>query len=1249
MSVERILKAVDATVPGGADILVADAVWDEVYPRYIQARDALITKALDPDVLESIRKTVLRAYLRDVNAGGDGVSKAADLLDGFDQLVTFAKYTEQINRDGWVQYVNRDQSGRFSRTARGTGMDPQALVRNKKRVPGTLTPLLSRAGEYQGAAADDAPNAEVVRNRMRGHLSDLVQAKNLKDELSRKLSQETLDNSRLIVRFKDRDIPDMGFDNWADRDTEFTWALEDGRVHSFDIVPLDGADPKVAAELNVASKLDLLGMSQASTEQMKQIAQILNPNTQETTRVSRLASLLSGAGGAASAVGLDTLGQTLRQAGAATEAGEALRPALTRAAYRYRGTEKTSVDQQFQDAAALSGHGDADRVAISALTDPKAAGKTLSGELKSAAKTQYSRKPVAGKGELARAESAVMPVLGQRVQMWEDNDTQDRPATVDQLRLGVQRDLVAQEFVRRQTRDFARRTKESTAEGGSVGTGIKPLRQLIQDLAQGIGRDLPSEGVVIDANGKVVTQATGIGGDHYQPFNLKGRKALEGGQYVRTRQLGGLTTDDLRTLLTSNARAGMVVSASGVFDIEFDPSFRNQKRLSERALGMVDTYERILDQLAASNIYARDLDPKTKAELHEKAKAQVKRSGGDVAAVEQDMIDAKREEMSRLSAEDEAKLLTQAKELRGTPAAVSAEFEKLKADKIKAKVATLGLNAEGYEVALRTLQSYYPYFIRDVSRRDISEFMSASDAYGPTMDAYRAVSSAEKAKDKQYVRPGAVRSGNDKNAGFGLPKQKLRPFTGMDDKPSATADGAPPSGGGAAPQGGTVRTPPDAQRGAIGGREPEPGTTSPVSGGSAPAEDVSPVLGRVALAVRNNAKNVYALVPTLFNDDNGEVMSSDIAGSKQLLEDAMRESGEDEDWHEKAFGASVTSPSDRELRYLLDAQSNPKDVLTRVAKWVNGDASKQRALQALVAGTSNVTSPEIGDAMMASANLAYTASVAQKPWRAARDQSGDRTTFDLRPAAVSELRDAETPEQVWSGIQAAVKSAEADLGEFPDSAVLGAPATSQDDLTAKREMHGVIQQYMLGAQRIDDWLAKGTTADGTQVAQASPETVLAELDVQNSEDINGWLWVRGTGDSKEDAFDQDSATTDAQWEAAEKFYAAASASMAQDAAAFAAGDLFGVRREGNVPKALAPIGAKEVPQDVLDLVKLPDSEQMQRLRVQMDRVLFNKSLRSRRGVRVARDRALVDKVQRLVGKGVPPKVAAVRSVRRTAS
>lgn len=1249
MSVERILKAVDATVPGGADILVADAVWDEVYPRYIEARDALIVKALEPQVLESIRKTVLRAYLRDVNAGGDGVSKAADLLDGFDQLVTFAKYTEQINRDGWIQYVNRDQGGRFSRTARGTGMDPQALVRNKKRVPATLRPLLTNNGEYRGEAENNAPNAAAVRTRMRGHLSDLVQAKNLKEELSRKLSRETLDNSRLVVRFKDRDIPDMPFDNWADKNTEFTWALEDGRVHSFDIVPVDGADPKVAAELNVASKLDLLGMSQASTEQMKQIAQILNPSTQETTRVSRLASLLSGAGGAASAVGLNSLGQTLRQAGAATEAGEALRPALTRAAYRYRGTEKTSVDRQFQDAAAFAADMKADADAVRQVVAPAAAGKPVDGDVRAAAISEFGRPAEGSKTSTGRG-SEILPVMGQRLKMWQDNDVQQRPMVNDQLRLATQRDLVAQEFVRRQTRDFARRTKESTVEGGSAGTGIKPLRQLIQDLAQGIGRDLPSEGVVIDANGKVVTQATGIGGDHYQPFNLKGRKALEGGQYVRTRQLGGLTTDDLRTLLTSNARAGMVVSASGVFDIEFDPSFRNQKRLSERALGMVDTYERILDQLAASNIYARDLDPKTKAELHEKAKAQVKRSGGDVAAVEQDMIDAKREEMSRLSAEDEAKLLTQAKELRGTPAAVSAEFEKLKADKIKAKVATLGLNAEGYEVALRTLQSYYPYFIRDVSRRDIAEFMSASNARGEQSAAYRAVASAEKARDKQYVRPGAVRSGNDKNAGFGLPKPKLAPFTGADserpggpersDAPSATDGGSERPG---------RRTPPDAQRGAIGGGEPEPGTTSPVSGGSAPAEEVSPALGRVASAVRNNAKNVYALVPTLFTDDDGNALTDDlIHSSDELVADLSPE--DQDDWHEKAFGASVKEPSKRELRFILDAQANPVNVLSKVSKWMNGDATKQRAFEALTQSAAGAMTPEVAAAAAASGNLAYVVSVAQKPWRSERDSSGERTSFDLRPAAISELRDAETPEAVWAGVSEARKKAVADLGDIDGSDVLDSPAASQTDLDTKRAIHGTVQQWMSGAQRIDDWLSKGTLSDGSPVPEAGLDKVLAELETQNSEDVNGWLWVRGAGNSLENALDQDSMAVDAQWEAAEKMYAAATASIAQDTAAFAAGELFGVRRqEGNVPKALAPIGAGPVPQDVLDQMKQDEPAQMQFLVRQMDRVLLNKSLQSRRGVRVARDRAVVSKVQRLVAAGVPPKVAAVRSARRTAS
>ena len=49
----------------------------------------------------------------------------------------------------------------------------------------------------------------------------------------------------------------------------------------------------------------------------------------------------------------------------------------------------------------------------------------------------------------------------------------------------------------------------------------------------------PSEGVLIDDEGDVVSQAVGYNGDHYLPFDLKVLPRLHGGQYVRTRASGG--------------------------------------------------------------------------------------------------------------------------------------------------------------------------------------------------------------------------------------------------------------------------------------------------------------------------------------------------------------------------------------------------------------------------------------------------------------------------------------------------------------------------------------------------------------------------------------------------------------------------------------------------------------------------------------------------------------------------------------
>jgi hypothetical protein len=89
---------------------------------------------------------------------------------------------------------------------------------------------------------------------------------------------------------------------------------------------------EVGRRLDAAQKMDLLGAQNVTAEQMNSIMSILEPGSTETTRMSRVTGILQGASSLASGVGMKDTGVMLRQAAAATEAGEALRPALTRAA-----------------------------------------------------------------------------------------------------------------------------------------------------------------------------------------------------------------------------------------------------------------------------------------------------------------------------------------------------------------------------------------------------------------------------------------------------------------------------------------------------------------------------------------------------------------------------------------------------------------------------------------------------------------------------------------------------------------------------------------------------------------------------------------------------------------------------------------------------------------------------------------------------------------------------------------------------
>jgi hypothetical protein len=125
----------------------------------------------------------------------------------------------------------------------------------------------------------------------------------------------------------------------------------------------------------------------------------------------------------------------------------------------------------------------------------------------------------------------------------------------------------------------------------------------------------PSQGVIIDRHGRVSHEAVGYGEDWYLPFNLKNLSALKGGEYVRTRAYGGLTTEDIYTGLVSGARSVTVVSNSGVFTVEFDDSFRGGRRLNDKAARMVGRYGYLLDAVKNGEVTPGEVDGRVKAEI----------------------------------------------------------------------------------------------------------------------------------------------------------------------------------------------------------------------------------------------------------------------------------------------------------------------------------------------------------------------------------------------------------------------------------------------------------------------------------------------------------------------------------------------------------------------------------------------------------------------------------------------------------
>lgn len=112
----------------------------------------------------------------------------------------------------------------------------------------------------------------------------------------------------------------------------------------------------------------------------------------------------------------------------------------------------------------------------------------------------------------------------------------------------------------------------------------------------------PSQGVIINAKGDIGGQMVGSGDDWYLPFNLANLGQLQGGEYVRTRAAGGLSTEDVYTGLMSGARAMTVVSRNGVYTMQFDDHLRGSRRYSAAAREMTDRYGQLLDAVKAGKV-----------------------------------------------------------------------------------------------------------------------------------------------------------------------------------------------------------------------------------------------------------------------------------------------------------------------------------------------------------------------------------------------------------------------------------------------------------------------------------------------------------------------------------------------------------------------------------------------------------------------------------------------------------------------
>lgn len=259
---------------------------------------------------------------------------------------------------------------------------------------------------------------------------------------------------------------------------------------------------------------------------------------------------------------------------------------------------------------------------------------TLGGDLLPP-KAQLALKTAAWAGQHApEAEKVIGPAARKASYRYRGVEKQPDPIFQDTINRKIQ-EYAAKGKTKRDAHDaLIMGEYVETPRGGRPGSGLVPQRResdLIRamkarlpdkdlyELNRKSGTIPPSQGIIINRSGKVITEAVGYGEDWYLPFNLKNVNRLRGGEYIRTRAFGGPTTEDIYTGLVSGARGLTVVSHSGVFHVQFDDTFRGNRRYNDKAARMVKRYGMLLDAVQSQQVRLGDVPGDRKAELRTEA------------------------------------------------------------------------------------------------------------------------------------------------------------------------------------------------------------------------------------------------------------------------------------------------------------------------------------------------------------------------------------------------------------------------------------------------------------------------------------------------------------------------------------------------------------------------------------------------------------------------------------------------------